>query len=201
MPFILDARAFEESDALLLKNFVQLTVPAPVKVEQSKVQLCQERHLPKSRKIKDAVHGDVVLFETSCFAPSPVATAPRLVACRSFCLKTDEIVVLTEIEEAVTQAPSKRATQTRVTEECSVPKVNPIKEVVHGHRAVSMTESAPVTLPEKSTIGARDKVHFKQVIHPVPEGRQAVSVQAPAAAMQPAKVSWKDQARHAIDTF
>lgn len=200
MPYILDARSFDETDVLLLKHFVDFKAPS-LKVQPATVQPRQKLCTPRST-IKDAVYGDSLMLEQSSPAQTPVVAAPRFIASRSFCFNSDEVIELRDCEEVeVTDVPSKHARQTTIPAEDSQLRVNPIKEVVYGHLADAVTEPATATLSEKKQIATPEKAHFKKIIHPVIEVHQAAPVAAPCGIAKSAKVSWKEQMFQGIDVF
>jgi hypothetical protein len=200
MPYILDARSFDETDVLLLKHFVDFKAPS-VKARQAEAQPCQKLCTPRTT-IKDAVYGDSLLLEQSSAAPTVVA-APRFVAGHFFCFNSDEVIELRDCEEADgPRMPSKCAKQTtKLTEESSQLRVNPIKEVVYGHLADTLTEAATVTLSEQKHMATSEQAHFKKIIHPVLEVQQAAPVVVPCGFAKSAKVSWKEQMFQGIDVF
>jgi hypothetical protein len=201
MPYILDARSFDETDLLLLQHFGDFKATS-LKVQPATVQPSQKLCTPRST-VKDAVYGDGLMLEHSSPAPTPVVAAPRFIANRSFCFNSDEVIELRDCEEVeVKYVPSKHARQTTTpTEESSQLRVNPIKEIVYGYLADALTEAATATPSEKKLIVSPEKTHFKKIIQPVLEVHQATSAVVPCVTAKSVKVSWKAQMFQGIDVF
>jgi hypothetical protein len=196
MPYILDARSLEDFDGLLLKNFA-VSLPGKQEPVKVKTQDAAPVHSLPRASIKDAVYGDLPIDMDA--SPCKVPRVHKVVACRSICFNTDEVLDMPVVEAACEQvltAP-KRSTQS-VVETVSVPQRNPIKEVVYGHLSeVPCQAPAPAVKVEEVV---NQVEHFKAFIHGKPEQSISASkVAVPAKRVASPALSWKCRGMHELD--